>query len=135
MITWLLKRAPAFAVIWLLRRYKQMSLDLLKIRAAIYYVRGVQSARGAAVVALIVLGLLAIIGAGFLILPFVLAILIYGLSQSWVAACIALLVIGALYLIVPLCILRRYYMSERAWMSFFKVDDLIARVTRKSSTE
>ena len=135
MFRWLLKRVPAVAAIWLLRRYKQMSLDLLKIRAAIYYVRGVQSARGAAVVALIVLGLLAIIGAGFLILPFGLAILIYGLSQSWVAACIALLVIGALYLIVPLCILRRYYMSERAWMSFFKVDDLIARVTRKSTTE
>jgi len=135
MFRWLLKRVPAVAAIWLLRRYKQMSLDLLKIRAAIYYVRGVQSARGAAVVALIVLGLLAIIGAGFLILPFGLAILIYGLSQSWVAACIALLVIGALYVIVPLCILRRYYMSERAWMSFFKVDDLIARVTRKSSTE
>lgn len=134
MIAWLLKRASTVAVIWLLRRYQQMSLDLLKIRAAIYYVRGVQSVRATAAAALMAQGLLAVMGAGFVILPIGLAILIYGLSHSWVAACVALLVMGGLYVIVPLCILRRY-MSERAWMSFFKVEDLIARVTRKSTTE
>ena len=134
MITWLLKRAFAFAAIWLLRRYKQVSLNLLEIRAAIYYVRGVQSARAAAIATLMALGLLAVMGAGFLILPIGLTILLYGLSHSWVAACIALLVMGGLYVIVPLCILRRC-MSERAWMSFFKVEDLVARVTRKSTTE
>ena len=131
MIAQVLKRGFAFAVIWLLRRYEQASLDLIKIRAAIYYVRGVQSARAAAVAVMVALGLLAVMGAGFLILPFGLAILLYGLSHSWAAACIALLAMGALYVIVPLCILRRYYVSERAWMSFFKVDDLVARITRK----
>lgn len=134
MIAPLLKRGFAFAVIWLLRRYKQASLDLIKIRAAIYYVRGVQSARAVAVAVLTALGLLAVMGAGFLILPFGLAILLYGLSHSWVAACVALLVMGVLYVIVPLCILRRYYMSERAWMSFFKVEALVARVTGKPTT-
>ncbi len=130
MITWLLKRSFTVAAIWLLRRYKQTSLDLAKIRAAIYYVRGVQNARAAAIAAMMVLGLLAVMGAGFLILPIGLTILIYGLSHSWIAACIALLVIGCLYVIVPLWILRRFYMSERVWMSFFKVEDLVARVTR-----
>ena len=133
MITWLLKRASAVAVFWLLRRYKRISLDLLKIRAAIYYVRGVQSARAAAIGGLLALGSLAVMGAGFLILSIGLTILLYGLSHSWVAACIALLIMGGLYVIVPLCILRRC-MSERAWMSFFKVEDLVARVTRKPPT-
>jgi hypothetical protein len=133
MIAWLLKRAFAVAAIWFLRRYKQVSLDLLKIRAAIYYVRGVQSARAAAIGVLMALGLIAVMGAGFMILPIGLTILLYGLSHSWVAACIALLVMGGLYVIVPLCILRRC-MSERAWMSFFKVEDLVARVTRKPTT-
>jgi len=45
-----------------------------------------------------------------------------------------LLVIGGLYIIVPLCILRRY-MSERSWMSFFKVEDIIARVTGKPTVK
>jgi hypothetical protein len=133
MIAQLLKRGLAFAAIWLLGRYKQATLDAIKIRAAIYYVRAVQSARSAAIAVLTVLGLLAILSAGFLILPFGLAVLLYGLSHSWVAACVALLVMGALYVIVPLCILRRYYMSERAWLKSFKVEDLIARVTRKTS--
>jgi hypothetical protein len=133
MIAWLLKRAFAVAVIWLLRRYEQVSLDLLKIRAAIYYVRGVQSTRAAVFVVLMALGLIAVMGAGFMILLIGLTILLYGLSHSWVAACIALLVMGGLYVIVPVCILRRC-MSERAWMSFFKVEDLVARVTRKPTT-
>jgi len=134
MIAGLLKRAFAVAGIWLLQQYKQVSLELLKIRAAIYYVRGVQGVRAAAIVVLMALGLIAVMGAGFIILPIGLSILIYGLSHSWVAACIVLLVMGGLYVIVPLCILRRY-MSERAWMSFFKVEDLVARVTRKPTTE
>ena len=134
MIAGLLKRAFAVAGIWLLQQYKQVSLELLKIRAAIYYVRGVQGARAAAIAVLMALGLIAVMGAGFMILPIGLTILVYGLSHSWVAACIVLLVMGGLYVIVPLCILRRY-MSERAWMSFFKVEDLVARVTRKPTTE
>lgn len=134
MIRWLLKRAFAVAAIWLLRRYKQISLDLLKIRAAILYVRGVQGARSAAIAGLMAAGLIALLGAGFVLLPVGLAILIYGLSGSWVAPCIVLLVLGALYLIVPLYVLGRV-MSERAWMSFFKVDALVARVTGKRTSE
>ena len=133
MIASLLKRALGVAASWLVRRYMQVSLDLLKIRAAMYYVRGVQGARAATIAVLLALGLIAIMGAGFMILPIGLAILVYGLSHSWVAACIVLLVMGGLYVIVPLCILRRC-MSERAWMSFFKVGDLVARVTRKPTT-
>lgn len=133
MIALLLKRASAVAMIWLLGRYKQVSLGLLEIRAAIHYVRGVQSARAAAIAVLIAVGWLAIMGAGIVILSIGLTILLYGLSHSWVAACIALLVMGGLCVIVPLCIIRRS-MSERAWMSFFKVEDLVARVTHKPTT-
>ncbi len=134
MVASLLKRALVVSFIWLLRRYKQVSLDLLQIRAAIYYVRGIQSVRGATIVVLTALGLIAVIGAGLMILPVGLTILVYGSTHSWVAACIALLVIGALYVIVPLWILRRW-MSERAWMSFFNIDDLVARFTRKPKAE
>jgi hypothetical protein len=130
----LLKHGFAVAVLWLLRRYKQVSLDLLKIRAAIYYVRGVRAARSAAIVGLMAVGVVVLLASGFVLVPIGLAVLIYGLSGSWVAACIVLLVLGALYVIVPLFVLRRC-MSERAWMSFFKVDDLVARFTRKSTTD
>ena len=134
MIASLLKRGIVVAAIWLLQRYKQASLDLIKIRAAIYYVRGVQNARAVAIAVLIALGLLGVMTAGFLILPFGLALLLYGLTNSWVVPCVALLGMGALYVIVPLCILRRNYMNERAWMSVFKVENLVARVTRTTTT-
>jgi hypothetical protein len=134
MIRWLLKRGIAVAALWLLRRYKALSLDLLNIRAATYYVRGVQATRTAALASLTAAGLIAVIGAGFAVLPVGLAVLIYGLSGSWVAPCALLLVLGALYLIVPLIILSRC-MSERSWMRSFKVDELIARVTGKSESD
>jgi hypothetical protein len=134
MIRRLLKHGFAVAVLWLLRRYEQVSLDLLKIRAAVYYVRGVQTARSAAIVGLLVVGVVVLLASGFVLVPIGLAVLIYGLSGSWVAACVVLLVLGALYVIVPLLVLRRF-MSERAWMSFFKVDDLVARFTRKSTSD
>ncbi len=130
MIRWLLKRGLAVAALWLLRRYKTISLDLLKIRAAVYYVKGVQTARSAAAAGLTAAGLIAGIGAGLVLLPAGAAVLVYGLSGSWVASCVILLAVGALYLAVCLCILRRC-MSERAWMRFFKVDELVAKVTER----
>ena len=130
----LLKDGFAVAILWLLRRYKQVSLDLLKIRAAIYYVRGVQTARLGVMAILAAVGAVVVLASGFILVPIGLAVLIYGLSGSWVAACAVLLVLGALYMIVPLYVLRRC-MSERAWMSFFKVDDLVARVADKPKTD
>jgi hypothetical protein len=134
MIGDLLKRALAVAAIWLLKRYEQTALDLLKIRGAIYYVRAVQGARMAAMGALALLGAIALVGAGLVILPVGLAVLLYILLHSWVASCVVLLVMGALYVIVPLYIVRRF-MSERAWVRFFKIEGLIDRVTDKPRAE
>jgi hypothetical protein len=134
MIPQFLKRAFTAAVIWLLRRYRQISLDLLKIKGAIYYVRGVQAARSVSIISLLVMGLIATIGAGLALLPIGLAVLIRGLGGSWIAAGLTVLVLGALYVIAPLCIFR-HFMTERAWMTMFKTDELIARVTRKPPVE
>ncbi len=130
MIGWLLKRGIAVAFLWLLRRYKRISLGLLKIQAAMYYVKGIQAARSGAVCAVCAAGLIALMGAGFVLLPAGLAVLLYGLSGSWVASCVVLLALGAVYLIVSLLALRRC-LSERAWMRFFKVDELVAKVTER----
>lgn len=129
-----LKRAVTAAVIWLVRRYRRISLDLLKIKGAIYYVRGVQAARSISIVGLLVMGLIAVIGAGIALLPVGLAVLIYGWSGSWIAAGLTLLVLGALYVIVPVCIFR-HFLSESEWMKMFKADELVARVTQKPPAE
>jgi hypothetical protein len=133
MISLLLKRAAAAAV-WLSRPYRRAALDLFEIQAAAFYVRGVQTARKAARTGLLAVGLIALMGAGFVILPMGLAILIYGLSGSWVATGVALLILGGIYLIVPLWAYRRS-MSARVWMGLFKADDIVARVTGKPRSE
>ncbi len=134
MIGWLLKRSLAFVSLWLVQRYARISLGLLKIRAAVCYVKGVQAARAAGAIALRAAGLIAIIAAGLVLLPAGIAVLVYGLGGGWVAICTLLIVTGALYVIVPLIILSRG-MTEREWMRFFKVDDLVAHVTKGSRTQ
>jgi|WetSurMetagenome_2_1015567.scaffolds.fasta_scaffold14245_3 hypothetical protein len=134
MIRDLLKRALAVAALWLLKRYEQTALDLIKIRAAVYYVKAVQGARMAAMGFLALLGAIALVGAGLVILPVGLAVLLYVLLHSWIAPCVVLLVMGALYVIAPLYIVHRF-LSERAWMRIFKVDDIIDRATGKPREE
>lgn len=125
-----LKRIFAAAVVWLLRRSRKLSVELLKIQAAIAYVRGVQTARAVTIVSQLVMALIVVFGAGVAFLPVGLAMVVYGYCGSLVAAGVTLLVIGALYVIVPLLLIQRV-MSEPAWMRMFKADEVISNATQK----
>jgi hypothetical protein len=115
-------------------RYGQGAADLFKIRAAAYYLRGVRAGRTAARTGLLALVLVALMGAGFVILPVGVATVVYGLTGSWPAAGIALIALGGACVVVPLFVYRRR-MSEGAWMSLLKADDVVAHVTGKSATK
>ncbi|RPJ49342.1 MAG: hypothetical protein EHM19_00465 [Candidatus Latescibacterota bacterium] len=124
----------ALAALSLSSRYGQGAADLFKIRAAAYYLRGVRAGRTAVRTGLVALVLVALMGAGFVILPIGAAIVVYGLTGSWPAAGIALIALGGACVIVPLLVYRRR-MSEGAWMSLLKADDVVTKVTSKSATE
>ena len=131
MWTRLLRTLLATVSVWLLNKYRQTSLELIKLEAAIGYVKGVRSARQAFLAVLVVVLGAGLLAAGFVLLHIGLGMLLYLAFQSWWAVGIAFLVLGALYTLVPLFIIRRLC-AEKTWMQFFKADKLVEQVTKKS---
>ena len=131
MWTRLLRTLFATVSAWLLNKYRQTSLDLIKLEAAIGYVKGVRSARQAFLAVLVVVLGAGLLAAGFVLLHIGLGMLLYLAFQNWWAVGVALLVLGALYTLVPLFIIRRLC-AEKTWMRFFKADKLVEQVTKKT---
>ena len=115
---------------WLLNKYRQTSLDLIKLEAAIGYVKGVRSARQAFLAVLVIVLGAGLLAAGFVLLHVGLGMLFYLAFQNWWVVGTVLLVLGILYTIVPLFIIRRLC-AEKNWMRFFKADKLVEQVTKK----
>lgn len=101
------------------------SIDRLKIRAAVWYVKGVAGARVAFMSYVALLALLLLGAAGFILLHVGLFIV---LPLSLRVKGLLFLALGAVYLLVPLLALRRLC-SQKTWMDFTRADDLVARVT------
>jgi hypothetical protein len=113
------------AAVLLLKNYRRLSLDLLRIRAAVWYVQGVRSARKA-FIAVVALALCLIVGGGGFMLFHVGLFLL--LPSPWNA--VLLMSLGALYVVVTLLILR-WLCSERTWMKFSKAGHFAAVAARK----
>ena len=130
MFTRLLRTLFTTASMWLLNKYRQTSLELIKLELAIGYVKGVRSARQAFLAVLVVVLGAGLLAAGFMLLHIGLGILLYLAFQNWWAVGVALLILGALYTLVPLFIIRRLC-AEKNWMQFFRADKLVEQVTKK----
>ena len=131
MWTRLLRTLLVTTSVWLLNKYRQTSLELIKLEMAIGYVKGVRSARQAFMTVLVVILGLALLAAGFVLLHIGLGMLLYLAFQNWWAVGVALLVLGTLYTLVPLFIIRRLC-AEKTWMQFFKADTLVEQMTKKN---
>jgi len=130
MWTNLLRTLFATASVWLFNKYRQTSLDLIKLEAAIGYVKGVRTARQAFLAVIVVVLGAGLLAAGFVLLHIGLGILLYLAFRDWWVVGAVLLVLGILYILVPLLIIRRLC-AEKTWMQFFKADKLVAQVTKK----
>ena len=118
------------AVLWFVNRYRRLSIDLVKIEAATYYIKAIQSGRrGFLSVLLIWLGIF-FFALGVVLLHAGLFVWIYLWFQSLAAVAIGLLVLGGIYVVVILLIARQL-LSEKAWMNFFKADKLVEDLTKK----
>ncbi len=124
-----LRTLLATTSVWLLNKYRQKSLELIKLEAAIGYVKGVRSARQAFLAVLVVVLGAGLLAAGFVLLHIGLGILLYLIFQNWWALGLAILALGILYVIVPLLVIRRLC-AEKTWMHFFKADKIVGQVTK-----
>ena len=115
---------------WFVNRYRRISIDVLKLEAAGYYLKGIQAGRQ---------GLLSVLkiwlGVFFFALGIVMlhAALFFGLyvwTESIKVVAIGLLALGGIYvgiILTAACM----FLSEKAWMQYFKADKLVEDLTRK----
>jgi len=130
MFSHLLKGLATAAAFWFVNRYRRLSIDLVKIEAATYYIKAIQSGRqGFLSVLLVWLGIF-FFALGVILLHASLFVGLY-LWFSLSAVAIGLLVLGGIYVIVILLI-ARFALSEKAWLKFFKADKLVEDLTKKA---
>ncbi len=111
----------------LLNSYRRVSLDLLKIQAAMAYLKGVQTARRVWIGVLLLAGVLMLLAAGFILLH-----VGFFLWAPWSPAAkgLILLCLGLLYLTAALVVLFKTC-SEKAWMDGSRARQLLDEATRK----
>ena len=107
-------------LLWLLKQYRRLSIDLVKIEAAIWYVRGVQTARRLFLSALAVGLCLLLGGVGFILLH----IGLYALLP-WPVNAIVLMSLGVIYMGIAVAGLA-WACSEETWMRCSNADRCVA---------
>jgi len=127
----LIKGLATAVAFWFVNRYRRLSVDLVKIEAATYYLKAIKSGRQGFLAALLVWLGIFFFALGIVLLHAGLFVWIYLWFQSLAAVAIGLLVFGGVYVAVILLIARQI-LSEEAWMKFFKADQLVADLTRKT---
>lgn len=115
-------------VLRLLERYSQVSLDLVRIEAAVWYVRGVGAARQLFIGGLALSFVVALAVGGFVLLH----VGLYALLPT-PANAISLLSLGAIYLLIAILVLR-WACAEKTWMKYSKAANFVERATGKSPT-
>lgn len=115
---------------WFINRYRRLSIDLVKLEAATYYLKAIESGRRGFLSALLVWLGIFFFALGVVMLHASLFVGLYLLTQNLLAVAISLLCLGGIYVIVILFVARRV-LSEEAWMKFFKADKLVEDLTKK----
>lgn len=131
MLSRLLKGLATAAAFWFVNRYRRLSVDLVKIEAATWYIKAIQSGRQGFLSALLVWLGIFFFALGVVLLHASLFVGLYLWFQSLTAVAIGLLVLGGVYVIVILLV-ARFFLSEDAWMKFFKADKLVEDLTKKT---
>lgn len=112
--------------LWLLKSYRRMALDRLRIEAAVWYVRGVRTARQLFIGGLALSFVVALAGAGFVLMHLGLYALLPAPANA-----ISLLALGAFYLMVAILILR-WACTEKTWMKYSKAAHYVERAVGTS---
>lgn len=112
---------------WLKQAYLEPTLRLLKIRAAIYYLEGIKTARQVLILLCTLIFVITLIGAGLVLIP--LALLLFMPWQPETKAIVGL-VIGFIYLLIP-AIALLFLLSEKRWMKLTGTNDILKKLLDK----
>lgn len=112
--------------LWLLKSYNRVALDRLRIEAAVWYVRGVGAARQLFIGGLALSFVVALAGAGFVLLHLGLYALLPAPANA-----ISLLALGAFYLMIAILVVR-WACAEKTWMKYSKATHYVERAVGTS---
>lgn len=127
----LIKGLATTAAFWFMNSYRRISVDLVKIEAATYYIKAIQSGRQGLRAALIAWLGIFFFALGVILLHAALFVGLYLWFQTLAAVAIGLLVLGGIYTVIILLV-AHWALSEEAWMKFFKADKLVEDLTKKA---
>ncbi len=110
------------------KQYQSKSVDLVKIEAAAWYLRGIQLVHRQALLFAFILFLVVVAAAAIVVVPFFLLTLApWTREVKWVIA----LLLGAAGIAIPLLVLA-HVLSEKNWMRFTKSGEFIENVLNKN---
>ncbi|TLD42346.1 MAG: hypothetical protein JETT_1378 [Candidatus Jettenia ecosi] len=111
----------------LLKQYKQESVDIVKIKALMYYIKSVKIARFAYLGLFLLLVLFICMVNGFLLIH---VAFFYYMPWSRDVKLLTVFVLGICYFFIPMGIYM-YYASQRSWMKLSKANELMHKVLDK----
>jgi hypothetical protein len=113
----------------LIESYVRTIVDLLKIEAAIAYLKVLQGTRRFVIVTMLLFFFVVVLGCGFLLIP--IALLLF---MPWAPETKAIvgICIGAAYVVIPTIVISML-LSEKRWIRWSGVGKLIRQVNRPKS--
>jgi hypothetical protein len=113
----------------LIESYVRTIVDLLKIEAAIAYLKMLQGTRRFVIVTMLLFFFVVVLGCGFLLIP--IALLLF---MPWAPETKAIvgICIGAAYVVIPIIVISML-LSEKRWIRWSGVGKLIRQVNRPKS--
>ena len=113
----------------LIESYIQTTVDVLKIEAAIAYLKALKGIRRFVVVAMLLFFFVVVLGCGFLLIP--IALLLFMPWDEPTKAIVGIC-IGAAYVVIPIIVIS-ILLSEKRWIRWSGVEKLIRQVNRTKS--
>jgi hypothetical protein len=110
----------------LIESYIRTTIDLLKIEAAMAYLKVLRGARRFFVVATLLLFFVVVLGCGFLLIP--IALLLFMPWDPQTKAIVGIC-IGAGYVLIPAVVISML-LSEKRWIRWSGIDRLLRDVNR-----
>ena len=111
----------------LVESYIRTALDLLKIEAAITYLKIIKGTRRFFIVLALLVFCAVVFACGFLIIP--IALLLFMPWEPQTKAIVGV-IIGAAYILVPLIVVASL-LSEKRWVRMSRVNELLKDVGRR----
>ncbi len=113
----------------LIESYVRTIIDLLKIEAAVAYLKVLKGTRRFVIVTMLLFFFVVVLGCGFLLIP--IALLLF---MPWAPETKAIVGIcfGAAYVVIPIIVISML-LSEKRWVRWSGVGKLIRQVNRRES--